>query len=218
MDAELTKQYEKGIECVKDGRYQEALPLLSAVLEDSHAEFAKVEHARMLLGFSRTQLKDWNGAIDCFRTAMINDFNCMPAQTALGHAYIMAGRLTEAIETFTTAVQKDPKNAAAHHGLGWALALEGTRLEEALSETHEAVRLDPKSPAVRDSVGWTLYKLGDIEAASEQLEEAIRLDPDHPVILAHWREVREMLKKKSQEDRKAPQGRGAADAKRGDRA
>lgn len=204
MGDDITRAYEEGIARVKEGRYADAIHLLAPILDDPHADFGRREHARMVMGFAKSQSQDWEGAIECFRTAMMNDYECLPAQTALGHAYIMAGRLPEAIEIFTAAVKKEPKNAQAHHGLGWALALEGKRLEEALSETHEALRLDPKSPAIRDSVAWTLYKLGDIEAAAEQLEEAIRLDPDHPVILAHWREVKEMLKKTAEARKKEP--------------
>jgi len=186
----VTDLYSAGVTDVRDGRYEKGIERLARFIESPECDFVRREHARMLLGYAKGQLDDWEGAIECFKTAMVKDIECLPAQTALGHSYLMANRISEAIEIFSVAVQKDPGNAQAHHGLGWALLVEGKNFEEALYQSQEALRLSPRSPAIRDSVGWALYKLGDVEAAAEQLEEAVKLDPDHPDILAHWREVR----------------------------
>ncbi len=192
---ELDDNYRLGIEAARAGRNADAVRLLEPVVASESVDFARREHARMLLGYAHAQDGRWEDAIPCFRAAMLNDIECLPARTALGHALLQSGRVDEAIEVYRTAAQLAPSSAPARHGLGWALMQKGEDLDEALYQAQEALRLDPGSAAIRDSVGWILYKLGDAEAAAEQLELAVSIDPDHPVILAHRREVREALKK-----------------------
>lgn len=198
MGEGLNHRYERAVNAVKDGRYQEAEPLLASITAAEEADFQRREHSRMLLGYARAQLDDWAGAIACFKEVLINDIECLPAQTALGHAYLMNGQVTEALETFRVAVQRDGRNPQARHGLGWTLLEEGKDLDEALYQLQEALRLDPESAAIRDSVGWALYRMGDLDGALEQLEEAVNRNPDHPVILQHRREVKDALKRRDE--------------------
>lgn len=194
IEADLAR-YTEGVQLMKERRFSEAEPLLTRVVEETF-DFLRREHSRMLLGYARSELQDWKGAIECFHQAMVNDIDCLPAYTALGHAYLMGGQGEKAVETFRIAVQRDPKNVQARHGLGWALLETNTDLDEALYQAQEALHLDSESAAVRDTVGWALYKHGDLEAAAEQMEEAVRLDPDHPVILGHRREILDELRRK----------------------
>ncbi|RMH57264.1 MAG: hypothetical protein D6679_07035 [Candidatus Hydrogenedentota bacterium] len=199
---EVLREYEKAVELVRASAYEEALPLLEKILAAAQLDFGRLEHCRMLAGFVCGEMGKWEEAIPHFRQAMVNDIECLPAYTALGHAYLMAGRIPEAVETFRVAVQKDPANPQARHGLAWSLLEEERNLDEALYQAQEALRLDPQSAAVRDTVGWVLYRVGDLEAAMEQLDEAVRLNPDHPVILQHWREVRKEVKRRKEESGK----------------
>lgn len=198
MDDALIQRYETAVELVRKGQYDPAMSDLEDLLAAADLDSGRREHARMLLGFARARMEDWDGAIACFREALVNDVNCLSAQTALGHAYLMAGRLPEARENFSVAVQRDGHNAQAHHGLGWTLLEEGKNLDEALYQLQEALRLDPDSAAIRDSVGWALYRMNDLDGAMEQLEEAVRRDPDHAVILSHRREVKEALRRRAE--------------------
>lgn len=197
MENDLTSEYEAGIALLRDGKPREARAKLERFLGGPEGDVMRREHARMLVGYACGQLDDWESAAEAFRLAMTNDIECLPAYTALGHAYLMLERIPDAVETFRMAVQKEPKNPQARHGLGWALLQQGEDLDEALYQAQEALRLNPQSAAIRDTVGWALYRHGDLEAAAEQLEEAIRLDPDHPAILAHWREVRDKARAKN---------------------
>lgn len=190
------ESYERGIELAAKGNYEAAVTVLEGFVAVS-TDFPRREQARMALGFAKGQINDWQGAIKCFHDAMVNDIECLPAYTALGHAHLMAGEGDKAIEYFRIAVQKDPRNPQARNGLGDALLKTNSDLDEALYQAQEALRLSPGSAAIRDTVGWILYQHGDLEAAAEQLEEAVRIDPDHQVILAHRREVRDALKRKS---------------------
>ncbi len=197
MGDDLNQRYENAVAAIRDGKYREVEPVLAGLVASAALDFQRREHSRMLLGFARAQIDDWAGAITCFKEVLINDIECLPAQTALGHAYLMNGNVQEALETFRVAVQRDARNPQARHGLGWTLLEEGSDLDEALYQLQEALRLDPDSAAVRDSVGWALYRLGDLEGSLEQLEEAVKRNPDHPIILQHRREVRDALARRA---------------------
>jgi tetratricopeptide (TPR) repeat protein len=195
MGAEIEEEYLSGVEDVAAGRFDRAASRLERVVASREIDFVRKEHARMLLGFASAQREDWNRAIACFKEVLLNDIECLPAQTALGHAYIKSGRIPDAIDVFRMAIQKDPQNYQARHGLGWALMEEGRDMDEALFQVQEALQLNPRSAAIRDSMGWVFYRMGRLEEAAEQLDEAVKIDPDHPVILAHRREVKEALRR-----------------------
>jgi tetratricopeptide (TPR) repeat protein len=195
MGRDVIEEYERGVADSAAGRFDQAAKRLEKVVASAEIDFVRREHARMLLGYASAQREDWNRAIACFKEALLNDIECLPAHTALGHAYILSGRIPEAIEVFRMAVQKDPENSQARHGLGWALMEEGRDMNEALFQVQEALQLNPRSAAIRDSMGWVFYRMGRLEEAAEQLDEAVKIDPDHPVILAHRREVRDALRR-----------------------
>ena len=197
---EIIKTYELGVNQVRQGFYSDAVNTLAEYIEAESIDFGRREHARMVLGFAHAQGGNWNAAISCFKEVMINDIECLPSYTALGHAYLMNKQIDDSIEIFKVAVQKDPENAQARHGLGWSLLEEGRDIDEALYQTQEAFRIDPDSAPIRDTLGWALYKKGELEAAVEQMDEAVKIDPDHPVILEHRKIVKEAFANRTPEE------------------
>lgn len=193
MGDELIQVYERGVAAARDGRFDQAAIFLGSVAVSREIDPGRREHARMILGYTKGRLDDWDGAIECFREVIRNDPECIPAETALGHAFIVTGRIAEAIEIFRSALRKNPENPQSIHGLAWALLEEGRDLKEALYQAQEALRRDPESAAIRDTVGWIFFRMGELEAAEEQLEKAVLIDPDHAVILEHRRMVKEAL-------------------------
>jgi tetratricopeptide (TPR) repeat protein len=201
MADDLIQTYERGVAAVRDGRLDQAAIFLGSIAASKEIDPGRREHARMLLGYAKGKLDDWSGAIECFREVLRNDPECIPAETALGHAMVVTGRIPEAIEIFRSALRKDPENPQSIHGLAWALLEEGKDLKEALYQAQEALRRDPESAPIRDTVGWIFFRTGELEAAEEQLEKAILIDPDHAVILEHRHAVREALARKKAEKR-----------------
>jgi lysophospholipase L1-like esterase len=111
----------------------------------------------------------------------------------------MQGRMNEAIDAFRRAVELSPKDAAAHAGLGQALAYQG-QLTEAIAQFNEALQLnpahataakalaqatrrlaaDPKGPASRFLALGDSYTIGESVDATErwpvQLTAMLRKD------------------------------------------
>ena len=89
----------------------------------------------------------------------------------LGRAFAADGRIDEAIEHYTRALELEPGFADAHNNLGVLLARSG-RLSEAATRFEEALRLRPDYPEARQNVA----------RAVRDCEAALQADPDNVVL------------------------------------
>jgi tetratricopeptide (TPR) repeat protein len=90
--------------------------------------------------------------------------------SGLGFVLWQQDRDDEAIASLRTAIEMDPKNAAAYDALGTILA-EQKRLEEAASVYRQLIRNQP-SPAAHQKLAQILTDLGRTDEARRQLEMA----------------------------------------------
>ncbi len=99
------------------------------------------------------------------------------AQTKLGRALMALGRIPEAFEHLTTAVQIDPDNDKAHYELGFMYMRQG-RTAEAKMEFLAVVRVNPADYEAQGSLGGIYLREGNAAAAAEQFQKALQLNPD----------------------------------------
>ncbi len=90
--------------------------------------------------------------------------------SGLGFVLWQQDRDDEAIASLRTAIEMDPKNAAAYDALGTIL-VEQKRLEEAASVYRQLIRNQP-SPAAHQKLAQILTDLGRTDEARRQLEMA----------------------------------------------
>lgn len=98
--------------------------------------------------------------------------------TALGLAYVEAGRRPEAMAAFQRAIDKapaDPATARAHQELG-SLFLGMDRLEEARIHLRRALELNDQLASSWNTLGVALYRLEGPAAALEAWQRAVALD------------------------------------------
>jgi len=97
------------------------------------------------------------------------------ALTALGNAYIMAGRTDQAIATFNRLLATDPANALAYENIGAAELRAGnpSRAERAL---RRALELDPGLGGAHTALGVALASTGRRDEAIDSWKRAIALD------------------------------------------
>ena len=82
-----------------------------------------------------------------------------------------------AAHIYQEAVRLNPDSAAAHSGLGMALAGQG-EWTEAIQELTRAVQSRPDSAEALNNLGAALASSGDLDGAIEQFTAAARLQPD----------------------------------------
>jgi tetratricopeptide (TPR) repeat protein len=99
------------------------------------------------------------------------------------------GRLEEAMEHYTAAIEIDPELAVAKNNLAYLMAERGRDLDRALELAQEAKSALPDNPNAADTLGWVLYKKDLPAAAIGYLQEAIggfeTGDPNLPLVRHH---------------------------------
>jgi len=120
--------------------------------------------------------KDYDGAVQAFRQAVLLNPNSAGARGNLGNAFRGKGEFAAAAAEYREAIRLDPSYASAHHNLGVVLNSQGDK-EGANAEYREAIRLDPDEALYRSNLGSLLSDEGDVTGALAELREAIRLDP-----------------------------------------
>jgi tetratricopeptide (TPR) repeat protein len=117
---------------------------------------------------------------------------CVASQSlARGSDFITAGRPSEALEEFRSAVQIDPESGAGWSNLGSAyLLLHQTR--DARKAFEEALRLDPDSWLTRYNLACLYDQMGNDRPALDQFGQALRAlshEPDSQPVPALLRSV-----------------------------
>ena len=99
------------------------------------------------------------------------------AWLGLGQISLQNGRYDEAIPQLQTALQLNPKSAAAHHSLGIALHRKG-QLKEAVVQFEQALHFAPQSISIRVSLSWILATCSDsaLRNGARAVELAQRAD------------------------------------------
>lgn len=95
----------------------------------------------------------------------------------LATAYTQKKQLDVAQGYYQKALQLNPKNAAAHSGLG-ALLVRTGHVEEGTKELQEAVRLDPSLKAAWLELGMLRQRQGNYQESVTCLQKAAALTPD----------------------------------------
>ncbi|MFB3923745.1 MAG: DUF5107 domain-containing protein [Terriglobia bacterium] len=111
-----------------------------------------------------------------YLAALKKDSGSLRAHLALGRMAMRAGNISEALEHFQAAVERDPWSGEARYGLGVALTAEGQhRLARA-----EFAHISPNSSrfALRDAaLGAADFALGDFVQAEVELRKASEANP-----------------------------------------
>jgi tetratricopeptide (TPR) repeat protein len=145
------------------------------LLEDARPSDPRVTYIDALLASDRGDL---SAAINGFREAIRQDPTLYGAWHDLGLAFIKLARWSEAVETFSELVKRQPD--AVEVAYFHALSLYNTgRAVEAEREVRRALRLDAATSAAHTLLGIILASRGGAsdQEAAESLSQAAALDP-----------------------------------------
>jgi protein O-mannosyl-transferase len=125
---------------------------------------------------TRIQAAYWTDSITLFEHALkVTPENAL-AQSNLGVALSLQGRMQEAIPHLQESLRIAPGYPNVHISLGNALSATG-RAEEAAAEYAEALKVKPDDVMALTNLGMTLGMLNRLPEAVERLREAVRLEP-----------------------------------------
>ncbi len=94
----------------------------------------------------------------------------------LGLAYRRAGRLSEAIQAYQSALARDPENPVITKNLGDTLYLK-KEYPQAVAQYQKTLRSNPRFQQAHSSLGLAYYQMQKYREALEEFEIVLKLDP-----------------------------------------
>src|SRR5439155_9230165 len=131
------------------------------------------------------QVQVWHDSEKLWSHAAGIDPRSPVGQYSWGLALAQEGKLTEAIEHYTTALRIKPDYADAHINLGIALAQQG-KLAEAIDHYQQALHLKPDSADAHANWGLALADQGKLAEASDHYRQALQIKPESAEVHIIW--------------------------------
>ena len=116
------------------------------------------------LGEILVELKEWDSAIEAFKTVLKNDSKDANCYFNLGLCYYNKDEINLASDNFQEAVRLNPNDLFAHFYLGCIYQNNGL--------TNFAIESYKKVLAISPDYSWAYYNLASISYKNENLEEA----------------------------------------------
>jgi tetratricopeptide (TPR) repeat protein len=158
---------------IRDGRFQEVEPLLTAYLE----ERPRSSWGWYALGYSHYAQKKIGESIRALAQSLQLDITNAEAHKILGRTLMIIGRFDAAQIEFEQAIRHKPDSAELQYNLGKLLSMQDN-WEPARKAFEQAVRLDPGYAEALDGLGFALEALGDDEGAVRRYLEAAALNEE----------------------------------------
>jgi len=159
------KTFNKAMQCLQQGDFNQGKALLLKVLEEAP------EHLDALynLGLVYNETGDQVRSVDTLKQCLKINSQYVNAWVALGYSLYKQEEYVQASEAFEHALQLEPNNVFALMNLGGVLAFQG-RLEEAAQVMERAYLLVPEDPAILHGLAKLQEDLGDLDNAIKYLE------------------------------------------------
>lgn len=163
--------YQQGLSALEQGRFQEAIDLLTAALEGAD----NVPTIRSALGIAYQHRGDSVKASEEFRRVIAFDPDSLDGHLNYGSLLMLNGDTAEAEREFQECLRIDPNFAEAHYNLGLVLASR-RRWEAAKAALTTTLRLQPDHLRARWNLARVLRDSGDGAGALEEYRKACSAD------------------------------------------
>jgi predicted Zn-dependent protease len=166
----ISNVLQEGMIAIEDGRYEEAIPLLKHVLEDSPL----VTAAQMQLGIALSKVKRYPEAIVALRKAVEQLPDSVQAQYELGLALYETGAWRDSVPYFEFVAKKRPKWPDAQYSLASVYA-RIQHVAEAVELLMTVIQLNPQHFRANLLLGRILalqHRVGDAIPYLKQAETA----------------------------------------------
>lgn len=158
-----------GVAYVRLGRNQEALE------EFRLSHRLKPDYQKLLIPLTPPGTSAGARSLDGLRQAAASRPGDVQAAFALAEGYHRAVLLEEAVAQYRKVVERSPRHAGAHYGLGSALA-QLSRYDDAIGSLRHAVRLKPTWAAPHYTLGLVYLLRGDVDEAFREYRVLRQMD------------------------------------------
>jgi tetratricopeptide (TPR) repeat protein len=156
---------------IRDGRFQEVEPLLTAYLQ----QYPKSSWGWYALGYSRFAQKKIGESIQALAKSLELNVQNAEAHKILGRDLMVIGRYDAARTEFEQGIRYNPKSAEIYFNLGKLFSIQDS-WPSARKEFEAALRVDPEYLESWDALGFAQEALGDDPGAVASYEKAIAIN------------------------------------------
>ncbi|MGL5080121.1 MAG: tetratricopeptide repeat protein [Microcoleaceae cyanobacterium] len=174
IDALIDALQQQADDCLTQGKYQDAITLLTQVL----AINPQLAHAHFKLGEAFLAEKQFQNARLAYQQSIQLNPNVFIYYVGWGRALAGLTQWNQAIQAYQIAIALNPDFSWSYTHLGLAL-LEQSRYSEAIAIYRQDIQLNPNFYWSHFHLGEALLKLGEREEAIAVYRQAIALNPDH---------------------------------------
>ncbi len=153
----------------RGGRQAEAIATLELALRNGVTQ----SEVRIRLGQYLAQAGQPAKAIELLKDTAGSDPDAL---NALGNAYTMAGRLSDAAAIFQRLIAQDPSDALAYENLGMT-QLQENDARSAEASLRRAIQLDASLSGAYTALGVVLANTGRVPEAVDAWKKALTIDP-----------------------------------------
>lgn len=143
---------------------------------------SKPENENMLAGMELVEQYDFQGALDCFDLALLNNEDAELTYRGQGIAYMGLGEYSSAQEAFLNSISNaDNKLTSLEYDTNYYLAtsyMKQGKYDQAVEIYDAIISLKKKETEAYYLRGVALLRQGNYEAALADFEKAVSLEPD----------------------------------------
>ena len=141
--------------------------------------------------------RDWKGAEERFRQAIVLDPNYASAHQFYSILLMTSGRQTEAIAEIRRAQELDPLSLIVNDVVGW-IYYEGRQYDQSIQQYKKTLEIDPHYVPVLLDLGTAYLRKNDYENALVQFEKAKRAGGETALVLSGLAQAQALSGNKAQ--------------------
>ncbi len=143
---------------------------------------------------AKSQLKDYNGAIEAYQQALNLLYNNTDLEAqiyaGLGDAYHSLKNHAKSDASYEQALKLKPNDAYVLNNYAYYLSLRKERLEKALEMSKKSNEIVQKNPSFLDTYAWIYFTMGNYSEALIWIQEAIKYEKEpSPTLAEHLGDI-----------------------------
>lgn len=167
----ITEAFQKAVEHHQLNHLAEAEQGYRQILEKQPQHLEALQR----LGALMQQKDDYQGAENCFNSALQLDAKSPQTWFSLGNLYQTQSRFLEAIDAYQKVLAIQPNAVAVYNNLGYTWQQQGN-WSEAISSYKKALEIQPKCTEADVNLGNALYALGQLSPEKQSHYAVLNYD------------------------------------------
>lgn len=170
---DMQAEYRKGIDLFNEGKYEESIPVFSAIVE----KFPDAYVVYMNIGHSYFQMENYDEAEKYYMQVLEREPGHVDTLIGLGNICMNRGDTEKAMEWYSKIDFDKIEDATVLYNVG-TIFYNNSKLEEALKYYKKAVEVQEDAVDAIYQLGLTYLAKGDNAEALAQFENYLKFDPD----------------------------------------